>query len=75
MKKYQLIAYHSGNVIRTFETDDYLEARRFYAGARESTAIRCLLDGNKLTYPESDRLFGLAVDLTCRRRGDGKQNV
>ena len=71
--KYLLIAYHSGNIIKTFETDEYLEARRFYAG--ESTAIRCIFDGVKLTYPESDRLFGLAVDLTCRRRGDGKQNV
>lgn len=73
--KYQLIAYHAGNIIKTLETDEYLEARRFYTGACESTAIRCILDGVKLTYPESDRLFGLAVDLTCRRRGDGKQNV
>lgn len=73
--KYLLVAYHNGNAIQTFETDEYIEARRFYSGSGESTAIRCFLDGEKLTYPESDRLFGLSVDLTCRRRIDGNQDV
>lgn len=70
--RYQLIMYHAGDVVKTFETDEYIEARRFYANTGDGSATRCILDGVKLTYPESDRLFGFAVDLTCRRRLDGK---
>ena len=73
--KYQLIAYHGGNIVNTFETDEYIEARRFYANIGESTSCRCILDGVKLTYPEGDRLFGFSVDLTCRRRFGDRENV
>ncbi len=73
--KYLMVAYHNGNAIQTFETDEYIKARRFYSGSVESTAIRCFLNGKKLTYPESDRLFGFSTNQICRRLGDGEQDV
>ena len=56
---YKLVEYMGGAINGELITDDFEQAQQFYwRGDLETASVRVYTNGKRLSYLESDRLFG-----------------